>query len=194
MFFPILWRCPFNLRNATQDLLENLSFRLILLPWSLTNSKLNVRWMFVSFINWLNWQFKLFDRLEKYIKLAKDNLGLEILPTDSFKSFIFSLTQIDKNDPERKFLCEVALVDNDDGSKKYSGKANYQICSQINRQFNCKMKCYLSFHWTPPICQVTTYNSYRVFKQKLKNRLKLCELFYLIHEMLQWKLNPIILF
>jgi hypothetical protein len=63
------------------------------------------------------------DRLEKYIKLAKENLGLEILPTDSFKSFIFSLTQIDKNDPERKFLCEVALVDNDDGSKKYSGKA-----------------------------------------------------------------------
>ena len=127
MFCPILWRCPFNLRNATQDLLENLSFRLILWPWSLTNSKLNVRWMFVSFINWLNLQFKLFDRLEKYIKLAKENLGLEILPTDSFKSFIFSLTQIDKNDPERKFLCEVALVDNDNGSKKYSGKARYQI-------------------------------------------------------------------
>ncbi len=79
--------------------------------------------MFVAFINWLNLQFKLNDRLEKYIKLAKENLGLEILPTDSFKSFIFSLTQIDKNDPERKFLCEVALVDNDDGSKKYSGKA-----------------------------------------------------------------------
>ena len=64
----------------------------------------------------------LFFRLENYINLARDNLGLEILPSNTFKSFIFSLTKLDKSDPERKFLCEISLTETEGGKQKYSGR------------------------------------------------------------------------
>ncbi len=76
-----------------------------------------------------------------------------------------------------------------------------QVKPNSNRQFNCKMKCYLYIERRQFVrLQLTTLSGF--FKQKkrfsilflFKNRLKLCELFYFIHEMLQWKLNPIILF
>ena len=69
-------------------------------------------------------------RLEKYIDQARDNLGLDILPTNSFKSFIFSFTRLDKTDPERKFLCEISLDEPETGGKKkYSGTFPYETIS-----------------------------------------------------------------
>jgi hypothetical protein len=64
-----------------------------------------------------------FFRLENYINLARDSLGLEILPSNTFKSFIFSLTKLDKSDPDRKFLCEIALSEVEGGKQKYSGNS-----------------------------------------------------------------------
>ena len=66
------------------------------------------------------------NRLENYIGLVRDNLGLEILPTKSYKSFIFSLTKLDKNDPERKFLCEMSLDESQPGKPQYSGIFDYR--------------------------------------------------------------------
>ena len=46
-------------------------------------------------------------------------MGLEILPANTFKSFIFSLNKL--NDPERKFLCEMTLDEAKAGKPHYSG-------------------------------------------------------------------------
>jgi len=79
---------------------------------------------------WYLWHLKyLFifvSRLDNYIKLAKDHLGLEILPTNNFKSFIFSMTNLDKSDPERKFLCEITLSESETGKQKYSGTISFK--------------------------------------------------------------------
>lgn len=66
------------------------------------------------------------SRLQKYIEQARDNLGLEIMPTNTLKSFIVAFKNLDKRDTDRKFLAEIELVSNSEeknAKQSYSGKS-----------------------------------------------------------------------
>jgi len=62
-------------------------------------------------------------RLESYINRVKENLGFEIIPYTNHNSFVLSFTNLKKNEPERKFLCNIKLTNADEGKQKYSGKS-----------------------------------------------------------------------
>ena len=66
--------------------------------------------------------FASISRFESYINRVKENMGFEIIPDIKRNCSVLCFTNLDKNEPERKFLCSIKILQKEEGSKMYTGK------------------------------------------------------------------------
>ena len=61
-------------------------------------------------------------RLESYIVRVRETLGFEIIPYVHLNCFTLSFANIDRFEPERRFLCKLKVEESEAGKKTYSGE------------------------------------------------------------------------
>ena len=71
-------------------------------------------------------------RLESYIVRVRETLGFEIIPYVHLNCFTLSFANIDRFEPERRFLCKLKVEESEAGKKTYSGEL-FNIVASFGR-------------------------------------------------------------